>query len=168
MTNSDEPIFAAEFSQSAHPSVPKPALTAQIRQLVQNQSFCILCTQSRNQPYGSLIAYAFDTDLKHFYFTTPKATRKFKLLSECQQVSLVIDSRCQHPDDMTRIAAVTVTGRALQLQSGTDYDHGIKLLKLRHPYLNVFLDAESTALFQIKVVRFFHVTRFQEVSQWTP
>ncbi|UCE05036.1 MAG: pyridoxamine 5'-phosphate oxidase family protein [bacterium] len=164
----DEPIFDFEFDQTAIKVSQNHNLVDQIRQLVDQQSFCILCTQGGSQPYGSLIAYAFTDDLKHFFFTTPKVTRKFKLLSECQRVALVIDSRCQHLDDMTQVDAVTITGKATQIQTGVDYEQGISLLKSRHPYLANFLKSASTALFRIDVVRYFHVTRFQEVSQWIP
>jgi hypothetical protein len=81
---------------------------------------------------------------------------------------LLIDSRCQHPDTMTRVEAVTVTGTATRLTGGDAFDKGIALLKERHPYLKHFLASESTALFTIDVIRYFHVTRFQEVSQWIP
>lgn len=164
----DEPIFDAEFDQKEINTSQNPNLADQIRQLVDQQSFCILCTQGESQPYGSLIAFAFTDDLKHIFFTTPKATRKYKLLTECQRVALVIDSRCQHLDDMTQVDAVTITGKATQIRSGADYELGISLLKNRHPYLVGFLDSASTALFRIDVVRYFHVTRFQEVSQWIP
>lgn len=168
MNSLDEPIFDLEFDQNKSPVSQNSDLRDRIRHLVSQQSFCILCTQGESQPYGSLIAYAFTDDLKQFFFTTPMATRKYKLLSECRQVALVIDSRCQHLDDMTQVDAVTITGRATQIQAGADYEPGISLLKNRHPYLANFLDSESTALFRIDVVRYFHVTRFQEVSQWIP
>jgi len=168
MCSFDEPIFDFEFVQHKVPASQNSDLRDRIRHLVSQQLFCILCTQGENQPYGSLIAFAFTDDLKHFFFTTPIATRKYKLLSECRQVALVIDSRCQHKDDMTQVDAVTITGKATQIQSGADYEQGIDMLKNRHPYLASFLDSESTALFRIDVVRYFHVTRFQEVSQWIP
>lgn len=164
----DDSIFDAELGNAKIQPSQNPGLAARIGELVSKQSFCILCTQGQSQPYGSLIAYAFTDDLKHFFFTTPIATRKFKLLSECQRVALVIDSRCQHLDDMTQVDAVTITGKAVQIQAGADYDLGISLLKNRHPYLANFLESASTALFRIDVVRYFHVTRFQEVSQWIP
>jgi nitroimidazol reductase NimA-like FMN-containing flavoprotein (pyridoxamine 5'-phosphate oxidase superfamily) len=164
----DEAVFNIEFDQKEITSSKNPDLAERIRNLVSQQSFCILCTQGLSQSYGSLIAYAFSDDLKHFYFATPKATRKYKLLNECPRVALVIDSRCQHKDDMTQVDAVTITGKASHLQSGTDYNLGISLLKDRHPYLAAFLESASTALFRIDVMRYFHVTRFQEVSQWMP
>lgn len=168
MNGIDEPLFDADSGQSNLENVQNAGLARQIRQMVNEQLFCILCTQGEHQPYGSLIAYAFTEDLKHFFFTTQIATRKYKLLIECKQVALVIDSRCQHLEDMTEVEAVTITGKAELLQTGADYDLGISLLRSRHPYLSNFLDSVSTALFRIDVVRYFHVIRFQEVSQWIP
>lgn len=89
-------------------------------------------------------------------------------MTDCRQVALVIDSRCQHQQDMTEVEAVTITGKAKPLKGGSDYDKGIRLLKNRHAYLTSFLDSSSTVIFRIDVVRYFHVVRFQEVSQWIP
>lgn len=168
MKSSDEPIFDLEFEPNNLPTSHDLALSDRIRRLVSQQSFCVLCTQGGGQPYGSLIAYAFSDNLKQFFFTTPVATRKYQLLSVCPQVALVIDSRCQHLDDLTEVEAVTITGKATQIQAGADYEQGIHMLKNRHPYLAGFLDSASTALFRIDVVRYFHVTRFQQVAQWIP
>ena len=41
-------------------------------------------------------------------------------------------------------------------------------LLARHPQLRAFVAADSSALFQIEIIRFFHVVRFQEVQQWVP
>jgi len=164
----DEPLFDAEFEKKEIQNPPNPDLAERIQKLVKRQAFCILCTQGQNQPYGSLIAYAFTADLKHFFFTTSVATRKFKLLSECPQVALVIDSRSQQQEDLSRVEALTITGTALQIQSGTDHEFGLKLLKSRHPYLADFLASPTTALFRVDVLRYLHVTRFQEVSYWVP
>jgi len=168
MNEIDGPLFDAELDGSEIKIDRNPDLADRIHRLVSGQPFCILCTQGQSQPYGSLIAYAFTDDLKHFFFNTQIATRKFKLLNECRRVALVIDSRCQHMDDMTRVDAVTVTGKAEQIQRGPEYQQGAEKLKARHPYLADFLDSTSTALFRIDVVRYLHVTRFQELSQWIP
>ena len=164
----DEPIFDAEFKRSGKQQVQQADLTDPIRRLLEGQSFCVLCTQGQEQPYGSLIAFAFSEDLKHLYFTTPTATRKFRLLTSCRRVALVVDSRCQHQTDMKQVEAVTITAKATHIESGTDPEQGRQLLLKRHPYLGDFLASESTALFRADVVRYFYVTRFQEVTQWIP
>ena len=163
MNNVDEKSNQGKVISSANKH-----LSDQIRKLVTEQSFCVLCTQGQNKPYGSLIAYAFTDDLKQFFFTTPKATRKYRLLSECDSIAMVIDSRDQHLHDMNKIEAVTVTGKATQIENDVEFARGVELIKNRHPYLARFLDPESTALFQIDVAQYLYVTRFQEVSQWKP
>ena len=39
-----------------------------IKKLASEHFFFILCTQGDNQPYGSLIAYAYKNDLKNLFF----------------------------------------------------------------------------------------------------
>ena len=164
----DEPIFNDHQDPKELDSPQDKQLENRIRQLVNQQSFCVLSTQGHEQPYGSLIAYAFSDDLKQYFFSTQLATRKFKLLQECDHVALVIDNRCQHLENMMQVEAVTITGTARHIKSGANHETGLDLLKSRHSYLNDFLRSASTALFQIDVIRYFHVTRFQMVSQWIP
>jgi uncharacterized protein YhbP (UPF0306 family) len=168
MSSNDEPILGPEFDPGLGEREERPDIAENIRRLVMEQAFCVLCTQGQDQPYGSLIAYAPTEDVKTLFFSTPVATRKFKLLSECSRVAFLIDNRCQYPEDMTRIEAVTITGRASRIEAGPDLKRGIGLLRGRHPYLEHFLKSDSTALFRVDVIRCLHVTRFQEVSQWIP
>ena len=144
------------------------ALQEQIRALLDGQPFAVLCTQGGGQPYGSLVAYAASDDLRAVTFATPLATRKYRLLSECQQVALVIDSRSQTSNNLMQVEAVTATGRATQLQTGPEYERWATLLTARHPQLRRFVAAPSSALFRIDMIRYLYVTRFQEVHQWTP
>ena len=107
-------------------------------------------------------------DLRMFVFSTPINTRKYRVLSECEQVALVIDNRSGAPTELMQVAAVTVTGRAYVVPPGADFENWASLLLERHPHLAAFVRAESSALFRVKVVRYFHVCRFQEVCQWVP
>jgi hypothetical protein len=147
----DEPVLVEPFDLSVE-QTGDPGVIVQIRGLLQEEPFAVLCTQGGRQPYGSLVAFAFSEDL----------------LSECGRVALVVDNRSRHPDDMMQIGAVTVTGQAKQLDPGPEHDDCKALLTGRHPYLKTFVAAPSTALFRVEVVRFLHVTRFQEVRQWIP
>ncbi len=60
------------------------------------------CTQAQGQPYGSVVAIACTTTLELLSLLLRGKTTKYRLLSECRQVSLVIDSRAAHPDDFCR------------------------------------------------------------------
>jgi uncharacterized protein YhbP (UPF0306 family) len=139
-----------------------------IRRLVDGQLYGVLCTQGEGQPYGSLVAYAMTRDLDAVVFATQKATRKYRLLSECAHVALVIDNRSALPGQFMEVEAVTATGRAFEVAPGSEFEQWSRLLTDRHPYLNTFVRSASCGLFRIDIVRYLHVTRFQEVRQWVP
>lgn len=164
----DEPVLDESFDSPLHPVQPEKRLPESIQELVDSEPFAVLCTQGSAQPYGSVVAFAFDEGLRNFVFATPTATRKFRLLSECERVALVVDNRGRFPDDMMQVQAITVTGRAQRVESGPEFEKWASLLMTRHPYLRGFVEAPSTALFRVEALRFLHVTRFQEVRQWVP
>ena len=168
MSEPDELSCSKDYTASKEPIDVEYSTPERIRKLLTGQPYAVLCTQSQSQPYGSLIAFAASDDLKTLVFSTPVATRKYRLLTECEHVALLIDSRSTSSEDMMSIEAVTVTGHAHVVPSGTDFDRWAGLLTACHPHLAAFVKAESTALVRVDVVRYFHVCRFQEVRQWVP
>lgn len=171
MNQPDEPLFD---SQDRALCVQDGLIEIKVRDLARRQPYAVLCTQGHEQPYGALIALAFSQDLKFAVFATPVTTRKYRLLSGCENVALVVDNRSEGASDMMSMEAVTVTGRAIEVsradgdELGDGYARWSELLIERHPHLSSFVQARSCALFRIDVVRYFHVTRFQEVYQWSP
>jgi nitroimidazol reductase NimA-like FMN-containing flavoprotein (pyridoxamine 5'-phosphate oxidase superfamily) len=139
-----------------------------IRRLVTSQPYAVLCTHGDDHAYGSLVAFAFADDLRTAVFATPVATRKYRLLSEHDRIALVVDDRPDRQARMMEVAAVTVTGRARELAAGPERDACARRLLARHPQLASFVAADSCALFEVAVLRCFHVTRFQEVTLWVP
>jgi uncharacterized protein YhbP (UPF0306 family) len=164
----DEPVLGDGFEPSPANDLRDEPITGRIRTLVLEEPFAVLCTQGEGQPYGSVVAFAFDQNLRSFVFATPIATRKYRLLSTCDRVALVVDNRGRYPGEFMRVGAVTITGKAHQVEQGPDFDRWAQLLVSRHPYLHSFVQSPSTALFRVDTVRFLHVTRFQEVRQWVP
>jgi uncharacterized protein YhbP (UPF0306 family) len=164
----DEPVLGLRLDRPLAAPTRDLEVEALIRALLETERFAVLCTQGEGQPYGSVVAFAFGPDLRSFAFATPVATRKFRLLSECERVALVVDNRGRFPEDMMKVEAITATGRAHQLEPGAEFESWAGRLTARHPYLKAFVKAPSTALFRVDVVRFLHVTRFQEVRQWIP
>jgi uncharacterized protein YhbP (UPF0306 family) len=164
----DEPVVGPGFDAPSLVPAEEPAVLESIQALVHHEPFAVLCTQAGGQPYGSLVGFAFSEDLGSFVFATPMSTRKYRLLTECDHVALLVDNRGRFPDDMMQVSAVTVTGRASQVHPGTDFEQWAGLLTARHPYLRAFVLTPSTALFRVDAVRYLHVTRFQEVRQWIP
>jgi hypothetical protein len=144
------------------------AIHDRIRRLIDSQSYAVLCTQGQSQPYGSLVAFAASDDLKNIIFSTPIATRKYRLLSECENVALVVDSRSASAHDLMQIEAVTATGLARIVERGPDFDRWSNLLIGRHPHLASFVRDESSALVRVEIACYFHVGSFQKVRQWVP
>jgi len=86
--------------------------------LTDKQPYAVLCVQGEGQPYGALVAFAFSEDLCHSVFVTPVATRKYRSLSECDHVALVIDNRPNKADELMEIEVVTVRGRSQMIERG--------------------------------------------------
>jgi uncharacterized protein YhbP (UPF0306 family) len=164
----DEPVLGPKLDVPQVTESAEGTVAECIRALVAEEPFAVLCTQGEGQPYGSVVAFAFDHDLRSFVFATPRATRKFRLLSQCNRVALVVDNRGRFPEDLMKVGAVTITGKAQQLEPGPEFGKWARLLIARHPYLGSFVNSPSTTLFRVVAIRFLHVTRFQEVSQWIP
>ncbi len=143
-------------------------LDSVIRRLAVSQPYAVLCTQGQGQPYGSLVAFAMTPDLTSAVFATPRATRKFRLLSECDHIALLIDNRSEFPGQLMEVEAVTATGRAAIVEENLEFEHWARLLTDRHAYLAQFVRSASCGLFRIRMIRYFHVSRFQEVRQWVP
>jgi nitroimidazol reductase NimA-like FMN-containing flavoprotein (pyridoxamine 5'-phosphate oxidase superfamily) len=162
----DEPVLGADASKPETGEGVSPV--KRIRDLVTTQPYGVLATHGDDQAYGSLVAFAFTDDLRQVVFATLQATRKYRLLSEHAGVALVVDNRPAHPDEMMDVEAVTVTGRAEEVAPGPEREALARQLLARHPQLRSFVQAKSCALFRIQVVRFLHVSRFQEVRQWVP
>lgn len=165
MRDSDKPSRGSDRNIR---SSAEPDLHDRIVQLLHEQDYAVLCVQGGGQPYGALVAVAFSEDLRHAVFATPVTTRKYRLLTECDHVALVLDNRSGKQDELMEVEAVTVTGHASLLDRGAAFDKWAALLLSRHPYLKSFVRATSCALFRVEVVRFLHVVRFQEVRQWVP
>ena len=139
-----------------------------VRTMIDGQPFAVLCTQGGGQPYGSVVAYAASPDCKSVVFATPRDTRKYRLLSGCDRVALVIDRRPLSPDQIMDAEAVTATGQAVRVPAGAAFDRLAALLTSRHRQLADFVADPANALFRVDVEEYVYVTRFQEVHRWRP
>jgi len=168
VARNDEPVLDQDSGGDVPDTGGDSDLLDRIRRLVTGQPYAVLCTHGDGHAYGSLVAFAFSADLRTAVFATPRATRKYRLLTEHDRVALLVDDRPQNLDQMMDVEAVTVTGRAREISGVEAMVPWTRLLLSRHPQLKAFVAAESTALFRIEVLRFLHVVRFQEVRQWIP
>jgi nitroimidazol reductase NimA-like FMN-containing flavoprotein (pyridoxamine 5'-phosphate oxidase superfamily) len=164
----DEPLLGTEIEESGSTNDEPLGLEERIRRLLSTEPFAVLCTQGQGQPYGSVVAFAANADLASLAFSTSISTRKFRLLTEGDRIAMVVDNRPRYIEDMMQVEAVTITGRARLLPRGGERALWASHLLDRHAYLKSFIASPSTALFRVDIVRYFYVTRFQEVYQWIP
>jgi nitroimidazol reductase NimA-like FMN-containing flavoprotein (pyridoxamine 5'-phosphate oxidase superfamily) len=142
-----------------------PEKTDILKELCTGQPLAVLATDAGSRPYASLVAVAVTTDLRHLYFATLRATRKWANLAGNHHVSLLIDNRSNQVTDFSRAAAATVIGTAEEL-SGAELESGLAIYLGRHPHLAEFTASPSCALFRVKIASIYLVTRFQNVMEF--
>ncbi len=142
----------------------KTSIRREITALVNSQLLAVLSTHRDGQPYASLVAFAFSEDLAEIYFATARSTRKFTNIRQDRRVALLIDNRSNRSEDFHAAAAVTVIGSAVELE-GQIREDSVRKYLARHPYLEEFVRAPTTALLKVAVSRYILVTRFQEVFE---
>jgi nitroimidazol reductase NimA-like FMN-containing flavoprotein (pyridoxamine 5'-phosphate oxidase superfamily) len=148
--------------QEQHYSNDREQLASQLRALFQQQPHMVLATHDGTAPYTSLMAFATTADLDRLIFATSRDTHKYNNIAANNQVSALIDNRTNRSADFQSALAVTALGQAREL-SGKDRNGPIALFLQRHPELEPFCKAPSTALMAIMVRRYILVGRFDEV-----
>lgn len=136
-----------------------------INSLLSSQQLAVLSTQRDGQPYSSLMAFAYSSDLKDIIVATGKSTRKHQNLVQESRVSLLIDNRSNNENDFHEAAALTVLGKAEQIND-TERPEYQELYLSRHPYLEKFLCSSSTAFFKVMVHHYLLVSHFQKVIEY--
>jgi len=136
----------------------------QLRELFACQRLGVLATHGPEHPYASLVAVRADDDLRHLYFSTTRATRKFQFLSEEPQVAMLVDSRSDDDLDFHGAVAATAVGTARELE-GEERAAQLAAFLTRHPHLRPFASAPTSALVELAVDTYYIVSRFQNVTE---
>jgi nitroimidazol reductase NimA-like FMN-containing flavoprotein (pyridoxamine 5'-phosphate oxidase superfamily) len=163
----EEPAYL-EKTEVNQNEIKQNQISEKIKNMLNNESFAVLSTQGGGQPYTSLITFTAGTDLRTIVFATPVNTKKFELISNCENVSILVDNRSENIDELNKISAITVTGKAHTVETQEEIEKYRSLILEKHPYLENFVLAESSALIMIEVEKYFHVSNFQEVQEWKP
>jgi len=135
-----------------------------LKGLFSSQRLAVLATQSKEQPYGNLVAFVATNDLKHILFATTRATRKYANISENPRVAMVMDNRSNQEADFHEAAAVTATGVVKEVK-GSEKETLLRLYLSRHPYLKDFVSSPTCALLKMDVETYYVVRQFQEVVE---
>jgi heme iron utilization protein len=139
-------------------------LENEVGELLSRQHLAVLATHEEGQPYASLVTFAATADLKHLYFATPRATRKYRNLSRDARAAFLIDSRENSAADIAEAIAVTATGNVRELEGG-DLTRARETLIAHQPHLEAFYSSPSCAVLALEVTRYIKVGHFQEVME---
>lgn len=145
------------------PETPKAAF-ATLKTLLTTQHLAVVATLQDGHPYTSLVAFVASDDLRHVAFVTRRESSKFRNLTTCPEVSLLVDSRTRSAEDLTAGVAVTALGRAAEIVDKADSALFAAFLRT-HPHLEAFARAPATALCGVEVQTYLLVTRFQDVVE---
>jgi len=137
-----------------------------LKQLFAAQRLCVLATQGRGQPYGSLVAFAETEGIDSLLFATSRESRKYSNLSSDPRVALIIDSRSNADADFSQALAVTATGSAHEA-SGEARERLAKVYLAKHPHLAEFVRSPQTALCRVEVDEYV-IAGFTEVVKLRP
>ena len=78
---------------------------------------------------------------------------------------MLLENTRNRESDFHEAMAVTAVGKVQELID-TDAERVGVLYKKRHPQLDTFVDAPSTALLQLAVQTYYFVNRFQKVMEY--
>lgn len=126
-----------------------------IKEIIQNQSLCVLATSFQEEPYCSLMGYLWDQEAKEFYLVTSSESKKFRNLKQNPQVSLLLDTRsAQSPHQGAYIRAVTIQGK-VELLAGQGLEQEIrKRMQKIHPHLANLLQDPKAVIVRIRPYSF--------------
>jgi general stress protein 26 len=138
-----------------------------LKDLFRNQLFASLATQQLTRPYTNLIAFAATQDLRDILFITRRETHKYANLLSNINVSVLIDNRSNSDADFRNAVAVTAVGTAEEVKD-QNRDTLLNLYLAKHHSMEKFAHSPDSALFRIKVKKYFIVRKFQEVMEFKP
>ncbi|MGM0403408.1 MAG: pyridoxamine 5'-phosphate oxidase family protein, partial [Thermodesulfobacteriota bacterium] len=100
-------------------------------------------------------------------FATPRQSRKYDNLAANPNVSMLIDDRSNDIADLKDAVAATAVGTAAEA-AGSKREQYLAVYAAKHPHLDDFARAASTAVFRITVEKYIMVSRFQNVVEIAP
>lgn len=139
-----------------------------MKALLKSQSFGVLATNAKNESYTSLISFVTDKSFTYLAFSTPIDTRKYRMIEQDENVSLLIDNRSANHEDINEIVAITAIGKAQILKDQDQRKKWSEILIAKHSYLDEFICADTSAIILVKIENYHYVSSFQEVVEWNP
>lgn len=140
------------------------SVTHDIETLLHSQSLGVLATHDQGQPCTHLMAFAAVPGLKRIILATNRGTRKYANICADPRVSILVDNREKAQLDLHQAATVSASGRAAE-SSPEEKEDQLRIYLGKHPHLESFVLAPTSALLSVTVVKYDLVRRFQNVHE---
>lgn len=120
-----------------------------IKTLIRNADICVLATTGRHGPHTSLMGFVCSADITEIYLVTARTSLKYRNLEREPRVSLLVDTREADPRGETR--AVTITGRAHEIEDAGQKSELLARIKQQLPHLRALASQSDIALIAVRV-----------------
>ncbi len=139
---------------------------AAIQTLFSGQLLAVLSTCGADgHPYASLVCGVAEEDLSAIYFATSRDTRKFANLAAESRAAMLVDNSQNRKSDIYEAMAVTAIGSVREVSDPEAEAARLRYIQ-RHPQLEAFVSAPSTAMLRLAVKTYYLVNRFQKVMEY--
>ena len=126
-----------------------------IKAFLKEKDMCVLATTREGKPHCSLMAYVADEEVEWIYMVTHRNTTKYANLLSNEQVSLLVDNRCEGlPADRSNMQALTVHGTFHAVEEEGAKKRILVQVRERHPHMGEFLDNPEAELISVRVNSF--------------
>lgn len=122
------------------------------KRILRKKDLCVLATAGPEGPHCSLMGYALDDSESTLICVTERNTLKYYNMQANPRVSLLVDTRDEHPDRNQRQAmqALTLSCLALEL-TGTQREAALKRLGKEQPQLKDILASSDAAVMALEI-----------------
>ena len=138
-----------------------------IKAFLKEKDMCVLATTLEGKPHCSLMAYMTDEEGEWIYMVTHRGTTKYTNLLSNEQVSLLVDNRCDGMlADRSNLQALTVHGTF----HAVDKEGAKKILvqfREKHPHMGEFLDSPEGEVISVRVNSFLFLDGISDAHRIT-
>jgi nitroimidazol reductase NimA-like FMN-containing flavoprotein (pyridoxamine 5'-phosphate oxidase superfamily) len=134
-----------------------------LKELFNNQRFCVLATADSGHPYTNLVSFAIINSQKTILFATRRQSNKYKNISSESRTAFFIDNRINDPDDINMAKTVTAMGNSKEVSENKS--EKLKKYLDKHPYMKDFVEDPNCALMECDVNRYVFVKDFEVVKE---
>lgn len=127
----------------------------------------VLATAGEDGPHTSLMTYVAPIPPRVVYFVTARDSRKWQNMQAEPIVSMLIDTRTGHPEDRSRISALTIRGRVAEVDHPEEFRRASEQLLEVNPALGHFLDADDSVLCRVDIETFQLLSGVAEAFYYT-